>query len=124
MDMTLPPLAFLGVGDTEMLLIMVAVLILFGGRKMPDFARGLGKTLKELRKATGEVEREFKRVMDEAENPPPKPTFPKPVAPVPAASIEPALPEPPKTESPAPPPEVEPPHRFPPAEGGEYHSDI
>ena len=64
-------LAFFGVGDTEMLLIMVVVLIFFGGRKMPDFARGLGKALREIKKASGEVEREFKRVIDEAENPPP-----------------------------------------------------
>lgn len=124
MDLTLPPLAFFGVGDTEMLLIMVAVLILFGGKKMPDFARGLGKTLKELRKATGEVEREFKRVMDEAENPPPKPPLQAPVTPLPAARIEPAAPESPKAENPAPAPEAGPPHRFPPDEGSEYHSDI
>ena len=45
------PLAFFGVGDTEILVIMVVILILFGGNKMPDFARGLGKTLKELRPA-------------------------------------------------------------------------
>lgn len=123
MDMTLPPLAFFGVGDYEMLLIMVAVLILFGGKKMPDFARGLGKTLKELRKATGEVEREFKRVMDEAENLPPKVPLPAPFAPVPAARIEPAS-EAPKKESPAPAPEIDPPHRFPSEEGSDYHSDI
>jgi len=66
------PLAFFGVGDTEILVIMVVILILFGGNKMPDFARGLGKTLKELRKATGDVEREFKKAMDEAENTLPK----------------------------------------------------
>lgn len=72
------PLAFFGVGDTEMLLIMVVVLIFFGGRKMPDFARGLGKALREIKKASGEVEREFKRIIDEAENPPPPKTVSAP----------------------------------------------
>ena len=118
-----PPLAFFGVGDTEMLLIMVAVLILFGGKKMPDFARGLGKTLKELRKATGEVEREFKRVMDEAENPPPPATFPKPSIPAPFARIEPAS-TPEKKPIQEPGPEVTPPPPSPPEDGREYHSDI
>jgi sec-independent protein translocase protein TatA len=70
------PIGFFGVGDTEILVIMVVVLILFGGNKMPDFARGMGKTLRELRKATGDVEREFKKAMDEAENTLPKVDFP------------------------------------------------
>jgi sec-independent protein translocase protein TatA len=138
--MTLLPLAFLGVGDQEMLVIMVVVLILFGGKKMPDFARGLGKALKELRKATGEVEREFKRVMDEAENPP-KPPLPNPYTPIaPALSIVPAAPASPQPEpaadvagahfeSPqdgnhAPEPLDEPPPHSPPDEGSEFHSDI
>jgi TatA/E family protein of Tat protein translocase len=85
------PLAFFGVGDTEMLVIMVALLICFGGKKMPEMARGLGKLLREFKRATGEVEREFKKVMDEAENLTPTytPYTPAehslPVAPYPAA---------------------------------------
>jgi sec-independent protein translocase protein TatA len=75
--MTSLPLAFLGVDEGEMLLIMVAILIFFGGNRMPEFARGLGKAIRELRKATGEVEREFKRVMDEAEHAHEPTTFPK-----------------------------------------------
>lgn len=135
MVMTLPPLAFFGVGDQEMLVIMVVVLILFGGKKMPDFARGLGKALKELRKATGEVEREFKRVMDEAENPPPKPFTPIAPAPsiVPAAAA--STPEPAATVagahlecaqdgSQAQEPLDEPAPHSPPEDGSEFHSDI
>jgi sec-independent protein translocase protein TatA len=142
MDMILPPLAFFGVGDQEMIVIMVVVLILFGGKKMPDFARGLGKTLKELRKATGEVEREFKRVMDEAENLPPKAPFTMPsvlppavpAAPVtpltpatpaiPAAPVAPTASEPPHEEDRAPKSRDEPPPDLPQEYGGEFHSDI
>lgn len=70
MAMASSSLAFFGIGDTEMFVIMVAILICFGGQKMPELARGLGKALREFRRATSEVEREFKRVMEEAENPP------------------------------------------------------
>jgi len=128
-----PPLAFFGMGDTEVLLVMVMVLIFFGGQKMPDFARGLGKALRELRKASGEVEREFKRVLDEAENsatarpavsPPAKPTVPASPEPWPSPSggIKSAeLPKPTGTAASAPPPGA---FQQPPAEGPEYHSDI
>lgn len=84
----LPPLAFIdGLGGPEMLLVLVIVLLLFGGDKLPEFARGMGKTMRELKKAASGVEDEFRRAMDEderkkaaaayaAENPPrprPKP---------------------------------------------------
>jgi len=84
MDGFFPPLGFFGIGDSEMLLIMVAILIFFGGEKMPELARGLGKALREFKRATSEVEREFKRVMEEAENPPT--TFPSKYTP-PADSL-------------------------------------
>ena len=67
MGLTLP-LAFFGLGDQEIILIAVVVLIFFGGKRMPELARGMGKALREFRRATGDVEREFKRMMDEAEN--------------------------------------------------------
>jgi sec-independent protein translocase protein TatA len=67
MDLTLP-LAFFGLGDQEIILIAVVVLIFFGGKRMPELARGMGKALREFRRATSDVEREFKRMMDEAEN--------------------------------------------------------
>lgn len=133
-----PPVAFLGVGDTEMLLIMVVVLIFFGGQKMPDFARGLGKTLRELKKASSEVEREFKRVLDEAENPPARaplikppdrPTVPATAQSWPAVSAEAspasgAAPLPPPAPPAAAPAPLPPPAAPPPAQGSEYHSDI
>ena len=63
-----PPLAFIdGLGGPEMLLILVIVLLLFGGDKLPEFARGMGKTVRELKKAASGVEEEFRRAMDEDE---------------------------------------------------------
>jgi sec-independent protein translocase protein TatA len=68
------PLPLLAIFDffsgPEMMLVLAIALIFFGGDKMPDVARGLAKGIREFKKATGEVEREFKRVMEEAENPP------------------------------------------------------
>jgi sec-independent protein translocase protein TatA len=61
------PLALFGMGGGEEILIVGAILIFFGGERMPELAKGLGKMLREFKKATGEVEREFKRVMDESE---------------------------------------------------------
>ena len=51
MDLLSASLAFIdGLGAPEMLLIFVLVLVLFGGNKLPEFARGLGKTMREFKK--------------------------------------------------------------------------
>jgi sec-independent protein translocase protein TatA len=68
MDMHCAPLAFIdGLGGPEMMLIFVIVLVLFGGQKLPEFARGLGKSIREFKKAAAGVEEEFKRALDEDE---------------------------------------------------------
>jgi sec-independent protein translocase protein TatA len=43
------------IGTQEIVIILLIVLILFGGRKLPELARGLGNSLKEFRNATGEI---------------------------------------------------------------------
>lgn len=40
-----------GVGPQELLIILLIVLLLFGGRKIPEIARGLGRGVREFRKA-------------------------------------------------------------------------
>lgn len=68
MDMVCASLAFIdGLGGPEMLLIFVLILVLFGGQKLPEFARGLGKTMREFKKAAAGVEDEFKRALEEDE---------------------------------------------------------
>ena len=47
------------IGTPEILLIVLAVLILFGAKKIPDFAKGLGKGMKEFKKAIKEVEEDI-----------------------------------------------------------------
>ncbi len=45
-----------GIGFSELLLICFVVMLLFGAKKLPEFARGAGQALKEFRKAAREIE--------------------------------------------------------------------
>lgn len=42
---------FSGIGTTEIAILAVVLLILFGGKKLPELGRGLGESIKELRNA-------------------------------------------------------------------------
>jgi sec-independent protein translocase protein TatA len=42
-----------GIGSQELLVILVIVLVLFGGSKLPDLAKSLGKSMKEFKKGIG-----------------------------------------------------------------------
>lgn len=43
------PMLVAGLGTTEIILIIVAILLLFGGKKIPELMRGLGKGMKEFK---------------------------------------------------------------------------
>ena len=43
-------------GGWEWVIIVLAVLVLFGAKKIPEFARGLGKGIKEFKKAKDDIE--------------------------------------------------------------------
>lgn len=45
-------IGFLGLGGSEMIIILVIVLLLFGGRKIPELMKGLGKGVKEFKDAS------------------------------------------------------------------------
>ena len=64
--------AFLGLGGTELMVIMGAVLLLFGPKKLPELARGLGKGIREFKKASSEVTEELERAVEEPPAPPTK----------------------------------------------------
>jgi sec-independent protein translocase protein TatA len=49
-------LAIFGLGPTELIVILVIVLLLFGGAKLPQLAKGLGQSIKEFKKASKEAD--------------------------------------------------------------------
>jgi sec-independent protein translocase protein TatA len=55
-----------GLGGQELVLILLIILLLFGAKKLPELARGLGKGMKEFKKAQTEIEEEFSKATDEA----------------------------------------------------------
>jgi sec-independent protein translocase protein TatA len=42
----------LGLGGPELIIILAIIMLLFGGSKLPDLAKGLGKSIKEFKKAS------------------------------------------------------------------------
>jgi sec-independent protein translocase protein TatA len=59
-------------GGGEIILILALVLILFGAKKLPELAKGLGTGIKEFKKATRDVTEEMHSAMEDTP-PPPKP---------------------------------------------------
>jgi sec-independent protein translocase protein TatA len=56
-------------GGWEIVLILAVVLILFGAKKLPELAKGLGTGIKEFKKATREVSDEITTAMDDSSPP-------------------------------------------------------
>jgi sec-independent protein translocase protein TatA len=87
-------LGIFNLGGGEVFLILAVVLILFGARKLPELAKGLGQGIKEFKKATREVSDEMHNAMEET---------PPPQKKIPAATVsnEPAQPAAPQTTTPS-----------------------
>ena len=58
----------MGLGPWEIALVILVIIILFGGKKLPELARGLGLGLREFKKAKQEIKDEVKNVTDEVED--------------------------------------------------------
>jgi sec-independent protein translocase protein TatA len=59
-----------GIGAQELLLFLL--ILLFGARRIPEIARGLGKSVAEFKKGTKDLEEEIKREEPEKREPPEK----------------------------------------------------
>jgi sec-independent protein translocase protein TatA len=57
-------LAFFNLGPWEILLILMVILILFGARRLPELARGLGKGINEFRDAVDSSKKEIVNSLD------------------------------------------------------------
>jgi sec-independent protein translocase protein TatA len=49
-----------GLGAGEIILILIVILVLFGGKKIPDVMQGLGKGIREFKKASRDIEDDLK----------------------------------------------------------------
>ena len=73
-------LAIMGLGGWEVILILAVVLILFGAKRLPELAKGLGKGIKEFKNATRDVTDELQRSMDHDDHYNPPPPLPRQVS--------------------------------------------
>ena len=56
---------FSGIGTFEILIILFIILLLFGAKKLPELAKGLGKGINEFKKASNEIKDEVEKAVNE-----------------------------------------------------------
>ena len=54
-----------GMGPVELIVIFLVILLLFGAKRLPDIAQGLGKGIKEFRSAMKDTTKELKGSLDD-----------------------------------------------------------
>ena len=58
---------FSGIGTFEILIILFIILLLFGAKKLPELAKGLGKGINEFKKASKDIKDEVESAIDNDE---------------------------------------------------------
>lgn len=100
-------LAFLqNLSSWELILIFMVVLLFFGAKRLPELFRSFGKSMKEFKKATSEIEDDIRTAMDDEPTPVTKADSSKTVEAAPTSEPQPAAepvqqaetPEPPKSD--------------------------
>ncbi|MEN6302890.1 MAG: twin-arginine translocase TatA/TatE family subunit [Armatimonadia bacterium] len=61
-----------GLGTSEILLVILVILLLFGAKKIPEMMRGMGQGLREFKKAASEATDDIKKAVEDTDNEPPK----------------------------------------------------
>ena len=61
-------LLFFNLGTGEIIALVLVVLLLFGGKKIPELMRGLGKGVKSFKQGMNEVEDELKKPLEDLDN--------------------------------------------------------
>jgi sec-independent protein translocase protein TatA len=63
-------LAFIGgLGTSEVVVIMLVILLLFGAKRIPELAKGLGKGIREFKDATKEIKNEVENAVNKDDHP-------------------------------------------------------
>ena len=77
--------SFMNLGGPDLLVILLIILVLFGAKKLPELAKGLGQAIKEFQKAKDEFSDELHKAGDTTAktNPPPSTVAQNPSAPAP-----------------------------------------
>ncbi len=57
-----------GLGPTELIIILVIVLVLFGGKKLPEVARSLGEGVREFNKEKRKIQEQYDEIEEEDED--------------------------------------------------------
>ena len=58
----------MSIGPCQIILIVFVIILLFGGKKIPELARGLAQGIKEFKKASNEVTEEINKVDKDTDN--------------------------------------------------------
>lgn len=61
-------LNFLNLGTGEIVIIVFAILLLFGGKKIPELMKGLGKGVRSFKNGLNEIEDEINKPVDDNKN--------------------------------------------------------
>ena len=56
-----------GLGGGEIILILFIILLLFGAKKLPELAKGLGKGINEFKKASNDIKEEVEKAVNKEE---------------------------------------------------------
>jgi TatA/E family protein of Tat protein translocase len=66
------------ISATQLIAILLIILLLFGAKRLPELARSFGKSIKEFKRATKDIEEDFRSAMDDDEPPQPVKRTPAP----------------------------------------------
>jgi sec-independent protein translocase protein TatA len=61
------------IGSTELIIILIIVLLLFGARRIPEIARSMGSGIREFKKATKDISNEVNASMQSPDDDPDRP---------------------------------------------------
>lgn len=90
--------AILGLSGTELLVVLVVILVLFGAKRIPEFAKGLGKGINEFKKASRDVTDAIENESTTPPQPAPKPAPAPNTTPQTQTQTPPAATHPPETK--------------------------